>query len=66
VYSPDYTLSQDICLSLRLSRSGIVYKRLNIPSKFFHRLLTKPRYTIQAESLNGNIEHTSGKGNYSL
>jgi len=32
-------LSQDVCPSVRMSHAGIVSKRLNIPSNYFHRLV---------------------------
>jgi len=35
-------LSQDVCLSVRLSHAGIVSKRLNISSNFFHHLIDTP------------------------
>jgi len=37
MHGADYMLSPDVCLSVCLSHAGILSKRLNILSTFFHR-----------------------------
>ena len=42
MHNVDYMLWQDVCLSVRLSHAGILLKRLNVSSNFFHHRVATP------------------------